>query len=114
MSRIESYSFGRMRVDGTDYTSDLIILPEGIIPSWWRKEGHNLQPEDIEAVLDAAPEVLVIGTGAMGMMSVSEGALSALREAGIEVLAERTGKAVETFNRVSQARRAAGAFHLTC
>ena len=31
MSIIESYSFGRMVIDGTSYTKDVIIYPETVL-----------------------------------------------------------------------------------
>jgi len=36
---IESYLFGRMKVDGNIFDSDLIIFPEKVKSSWWRVEG---------------------------------------------------------------------------
>lgn len=39
---IASYSFGKITIDGQTFTSDLIIYPGRIDPSWWRREGHFL------------------------------------------------------------------------
>jgi len=52
---IEHYSFGKITIDGQTYTSDLIIYPGKIDTSWWRKEGHNLQVEDLKDVLIDSP-----------------------------------------------------------
>ncbi len=68
--KIDDYDFGRIVIDGKTYTSDVIVYPERLDTSWWRKEGHLLQPEDITEVLDAEPEVLIIGTGYSGCMRV--------------------------------------------
>ena len=61
-----------MVVDGQTYTSDLIIFPEKIKDSWWRKSGHRLCLEDLEDVFQEKPEVLVIGTGFYGLMKTEE------------------------------------------
>ena len=53
---IESYSFGEMKVNDNIYTSDIIIFPEIINPSWWRKEGHYLQMTDVSEIIDKKPE----------------------------------------------------------
>ena len=75
--RIDGYSFGRMTISGKEFTSDLIIYKDGRIKeNWWRAQGHHLFPDDIASVIDAAPEMLVIGTGAMGLMKVSEALLN--------------------------------------
>jgi hypothetical protein len=39
---IESYKFGEIIITGKKYDSDLIIYPDHIDSSWWRKEGHLL------------------------------------------------------------------------
>jgi len=111
--KIESYSFGRMVINGRTYTSDLIIVGDEVFPNWWRKEGHCLRPEDLKTVVDSKPDVLVIGTGAHGIMSLPAETIKYLEEAGIEVICQPTGQAVETFNQITDRKKAA-AFHLTC
>ena len=111
---IDSYSFGHITVDGVEYTSDLILLPDRVAPNWWRKEGHSLSPGDLEAVVDAKPEVLIVGIGANGIMRVPESTVSYLAEHGIELVVERTKQACDAFNALPRERRAAAALHLTC
>lgn len=111
---IESYAFGRMDVDGHTYTSDLIIFPDRVNDSWWRKSGHNLCLEDIEDVLKEEPEVLVVGTGFYGIVSVEEEVKSQAQSQGIEFIIEKTKKAVQSFNKFASKKKTIGAFHLTC
>jgi hypothetical protein len=112
--KIDSYRFGQITIDGKAYHKDVIILPDRVVAGWWRKEGHTLHPEDLEAVLDAAPEVLVVGQGASGLMRVAPETEQALRTAGIELIALSTGQAVEAYNRLRGERAVAAALHLTC
>lgn len=112
--RIETYRFGRIVVDDQVHTKDLIILPEQIVGGWWRKEGHNLLPEDLESVLLARPQVLVVGTGAYGRMAVAARTRRSLEEAGIELIAQSTKKACQTYNQLRLQQRVAAALHLTC
>lgn len=114
MPHIESYSFGKITVDGTLHTSDVIILPGGVRPRWWRKEGHNLQEEDLQEVLEAQPTVLVIGTGNVGMMQVPQETLDYLAAHSIRVEVERTAAACQRYNELAKAEQAAAALHLTC
>ncbi len=113
-AKIESYQFGRIVIDDQAHHKDVIILPGRVIGGWWRKEGHVLHPEDLEAVFEAAPEVLVVGQGASGLMRVTDETEQALRDAGIELIALPTGEAVETYNRLRGERAVAAALHLTC
>jgi hypothetical protein len=111
---IESYVSGRAVIDGQLHTRDVIILPDRVLGGWWRKAGHALGPEDLEAVFEAAPEVLVVGQGAQGMMQVTAETRQALQGAGIELLAQRSDQACETYNALREERVAAAALHLAC
>jgi hypothetical protein len=111
---IGSYRFGQIVIDGQAHRKDVIILPDRVIGGWWRREGHNLRPEDLKPVFEATPEVLVVGLGASGMMRIAEETKQALQDAGIELFALPTGQAVETYNRLRAERVAAAALHLTC
>jgi hypothetical protein len=112
--KIEHYSFGKITIEGKTYTSDVIIYPEKVNASWWRKEGHNLQVVDLTDVIDANPQILVIGTGATGLMRVPKETISHLQSKGIEVHVARTGEAVEIFNKLQKDKIVIAAFHLTC
>lgn len=112
--KITHYSFGRITVDGNTYTSDLIIFPDRVEPSWWRKKGHNLSPEDLTDMVNAEPDELIIGTGYSGAMAVSREALRLLKSRGIEVRVQNTGRAVEIFNSAPGDKKVIAALHLTC
>ncbi|HFC98539.1 MAG TPA: hypothetical protein ENJ40_08815 [Thermosulfurimonas dismutans] len=112
---IEAYRFGEMVIEGRAYRRDLKIIEGRVHPDWWRKEGHLLQPEDLEDVWAARPEILVVGTGASGVMRVDPRVKEKAASLGIELEAYPTSRAVERFNQLqAQGRRVAGAFHLTC
>ncbi len=103
-----------MVIDGKEYTSDLIIFRDTIKSSWWRLEGHMLLPQDLEDVWNEKPEILVVGTGASGLMRISPHTLKALEAHHIELRSDKHGKAVTLFNALSHEHHVAGAFHLTC
>jgi hypothetical protein len=111
---INSYKFGQINVDGKEYTNDIIIVPAGLMDKWWRRTGHELSTEDIQPVLDAHPEVLIVGTGASGMLRVLPEVKDTLSEKGIELIIETTQEACKVFNEISTKRKAAAALHLTC
>ena len=112
---IDAYEFGRIDIGGKSFTSDVIILSDEILDSWWRKEGHSLQIEDLDAVIQAKPEMLVIGTGYFGRMTIPEETRRELNSLGINVVTEKTAKAVKEYNRLQQQyARVVAALHLTC
>lgn len=111
---IEEYSFGRIVVDGREERRDLIITASGIHANWWRKAGHSLSIEDLDAVVEARPEVLVVGTGHDDNMRPVPGLGKDLASLGIETEFLPTLDAVNRFNELLGVRNVAAALHLTC
>ena len=111
---IDSYDFGRIVINGKRYNSDLIVFPDNVRDDWWRKEGHRLHVEDLKDVLEAKPEVLVVGTGYSGLMTVPPETRKYVESEGIELIAQNTAEACRTFNRLVKSRKVVAALHLTC
>jgi hypothetical protein len=111
---IDSYRFGSIVVNGQQYNSDVIIFPDRVRDNWERKLGHNLQLEDIAEVWAENPEVLIVGTGAIGVMRVPSEVYQKAKETGIELIVEPTGQACQTYNRLGQSQKVIAALHLTC
>ena len=107
-------SFGSITIAGHTYDRDLIIFPDRVLANWWRKEGQLFQLEDLRDALAYQPEVLVVGTGAHGAMKIAPEVPSHLQQAGIELIAQATPTACQTFNGPVGQRRVAAALHLTC
>lgn len=104
-----------MVIDGKTYKSDLIIFPDGRVEdSWWRRSGHRLSADDIAGLVESAPKVIVVGTGANGMLKPAPGLADMLFEEGIELIPLRNQNAVERFNELSSKKRVGACFHLTC
>jgi hypothetical protein len=111
---IDSYKFGQMVIDGEKYTKDLIIYPDKVKSSWWRKTGHLLTLDDIKDVLTQNPDILIIGTGYMGLMKVDDEVKKYAKDKGIDLIIQKSRKAVQIFNQKQSEARVFGAFHLTC
>ena len=117
---IEGYDYGVLRIDGKEYHSDVIIYPDSSLGgcrvdgSWWRKEGHRVDRADVENVVKARPDVLVVGTGYYGCMEVPTETKELLKDAGIELCIEPTLQACDKYNQLKAVRKVAAALHLTC
>ena len=111
---IDSYDFGQIVIDGKRYNSDLIIFPDKVMDYWWRNEGHRLHIQDLKDVLEAKPEVLVVGTGYSGLLTIPPETRKHVESEGIEIIAQRTAEACKTFNRLVKSRKVVAALHLTC
>jgi hypothetical protein len=112
---IQGYSFGKITIDGQTYTRDVLILPDRVWDGWWRATGHRLGIEDLDEALKSGVEVLVVGTGLFGLMSVPAETSKELEKRGIELHTMPTPKAWALFNELrSRECRVAAALHLSC
>ena len=111
---IDSYQFGLIVVNGKEYTSDVIIFPDRVKGNWCRKRGHELHLEDIAEVMTENPEVLVVGTGASGLVKVLPEVKQNVEAQGIKLIVEATDKARLTYNELCRSQKVVAALHLTC
>lgn len=112
--QILSYKFGVINIDGVEYRRDVIVLPDRVIPDWWRKEGHSLCLEDLQAELAEKPKILIVGLGHDSRMRIPTDTRDTLREANIELHALPTPEACEGYNQIAGKKRTVAALHLTC
>jgi hypothetical protein len=113
MARLEDYAFGRLTVDGRVHTRDLIVLPDRVVPDWWRCEGHSLVLQDLDEVIDELPARLVLGVGAHGRLRPDPGVIAELERRGVAVECLPSDAAVRRCAELDE-RRTAAARHLSC
>ena len=112
---IESYSFGKMIIDGIGYSSDLMVFGDTVRTDWRRKKGHELCVSDISAAINEFnPDAIVVGTGKFGVMKLLPETFNFLNSLPAQLIVEKTGLAWHSYNRLSASQRVLGAFHLTC
>ncbi|MDZ7332973.1 MAG: Mth938-like domain-containing protein [candidate division KSB1 bacterium] len=112
---IEQYRFGLIVINGTQYHHDVIVFRDQVIHDWWRASGHELCIADIQRSVDQfQPEIVVVGTGKFGLMKVLPETEKWLNSRQIELIAQKTPQACQTFDKLLESRSVMGAFHLTC
>ena len=112
---INEFSFGRIVVDDITFSSDIKIIEGKVISEWWRKSGHLVDIEDIQDIIEAKPDIVVIGKGSPGLMKTSSSMRKYLKNSGIKLIEEKTAKAIHTFNRLSLAdEKVVAGFHVGC
>jgi hypothetical protein len=112
---IDHFFFGSIIVDGIIYTDDIKIIQGRVIPSWWRKSGHRVDVEDVRDIIAANPGILILGKGKPGMMKSTRSLCEFLKQNDIDLIEEKTSKAIKTFNRLfNQEENVCAGFHLTC
>ncbi len=114
--KIDYYDFGVIVIDNKEYNRDIIISPSiGVIENWWREEGHRLKLTDIRDYLLEEVDLVIIGTGYDGMMSVDSEVIQWFNSRGIEVEIARSKEAVEIYNKaIEEGKKVLLFIHLTC
>jgi hypothetical protein len=113
--KIDRCSFGSLVINGKTYRDDLIILPDGkILKPWWREKGHQLTMDDLQDLIHALPEIIVVGTGMSGRVIPVKNLEADLAKLLIEFIAVPNEEAIKVFNQLAPEKRIGGGFHLTC
>ncbi len=111
---IENYRFGKIEISGKTYTKDVIIFPDRVMANWWREQGHTISLSDLQEVLAMKPDVLVIGRGTVKRMKIPSHVQAQIEAQGIEVIAQATKEACQTYNRLRDKKNVVAALHLAC
>ncbi|MDO9577411.1 MAG: MTH938/NDUFAF3 family protein [Candidatus Cloacimonadales bacterium] len=112
--KIDSYSFGKIKIDGRIYDSDVIISENAVPIIWQRPDSHLLQIDDVEKILAANPTCVIIGTGFLGLMKVDAEVKSLLLKHHVKLHVEKTKRAVKIYNSYSNKENVVAALHITC
>ena len=112
---IESFAFGFIVINGTKYTSDLVIYPDGHIEDLWRrKRGHRLSAVDIDRLIKSEPEFIVAGAGMNGLMKPEKQLEKLLNKKGITFISRPNQEAIKAYNSLLLKNEVGACFHLTC
>jgi len=61
--RIDSYERGSIIINGTPYSSSVIISPKKILTNWGIRNISDLAAQHIEEIISFEPEIIILGTG---------------------------------------------------
>jgi hypothetical protein len=121
---IEHYSWGRFVVCGEEHGKvsgkkvgrgkDIRIIGREV-SKWKEREGHLLAPSMITGVFEQGIEVLILGTGANGLVECPDEVVRKIEDRGVEVVLRNTPEACALYNELYHAgRRVALLAHGTC
>jgi hypothetical protein len=112
--KIESFTFGSITIEGKNYTSDVVVYPDRVETSWVREEEHRPQIREFADIVKFEPEILIIGTGYAGVLSIPGQIRNYLTSKGIDVRVDKTKQAIEMFNDLHEKEKVVAALHITC
>ncbi|MBK1648542.1 Mth938-like domain-containing protein [Rhabdochromatium marinum] len=113
--RIEAYDATHFCINGRRFEHAVMLLPDARVQPWplgVSSTPSSLTLDDLTALLDAQPQLILLGTGAQGRMPPPP-LIAAGAERGIGIEWMHTGAACRTYNLLaSEGRRVAAALLL--
>jgi len=101
------------------YHHDVVIRPSGKVQKRKKKlskqvygTSHTISLAEANHIYQEGAEMLLIGTGAFGMVKLSDEAAGFFEEKGVEVESQPTAEAAQVWNELQGA--VIGLFHVTC
>ncbi len=112
--QIDNFRFGCFTIDGIDYQHDIKII-EDKIKIWNYIKHHTVVPGDLDDILKAKPEIIIIGIGSSGLVFIEDGTKKLASEKNIKLLVKKTQEACKEFNSLKQQyKKVAAIMHATC
>jgi uncharacterized protein len=94
---ISGYGPGFVRIRGADYCASLLVSGDRLVPDWPCRSVEVLESGLLAGILELAPEVVLIGSGARLQFPGRE-ALEYFRSRGIGAEVMDTAAACRTYN----------------
>lgn len=95
---IDEFKFSSFRIDGRTYLSDIKII-NNAIKYWVGREKHELNLANVRDLLTPVPDMVIIGTGAAGLVKVPMDVKMFFMQNRIPVIVEKTDTACKEFNK---------------
>ena len=116
---IEGTQFGMITISGRQYNYDVLIGLNGQIEKRKKKlskekygTSHKISLEEAVSIYEPGAKQLIIGTGQIGYVKLSEEAASFFKQKNCQVQLIDTLQAVHVWNAVEG--KVIGMFHVTC
>lgn len=115
--RIDQFSFGSIRIDGTTYEHD-VVIDRGRVskrrkqPSKMFRDSFGHTPLSVQESIPWDCERLVVGTGAAGSLPIMDDVTAEADRRGVELVSLPTEDAIRALQ--DQPKHANAILHLTC
>jgi uncharacterized protein len=110
LNTVTAYGPGFIEINKVRHSGHLIVSPDAPVQPWAVTGFDTLQASDFAALLERAPEIVLLGTGLRQRFTAPR-VVAPLTGAGIGVEAMATAAACRTYNiLMAEGRRVLGAF----
>jgi hypothetical protein len=120
MPYISSIEFGSITIDNIKY-DQVLIVGKKVKEREYEKlktlfgTSHKIGDWELEELLNENPEIIIIGTGQDGALSVGEEVIDTINKKGIRLIIEKTPQAIITYNKkILENKKVNALVHTTC
>ncbi len=119
IAKVDDFQFGSIVISGKQYGHDVLLFPDGMVTQrkggFWKFGSHTVKKAEIDELVKANPEVVVVGTGTSGKARLATDAKSCAKAAKVELIVLPSHEAVERLNRlVDEGKQVSALIHITC
>jgi hypothetical protein len=119
LPKMDSFSLRSIVVGGEKHRRDVILLPGGALKhrrgGFWIFGSHSFKRHEIQELVEAGAEEIVVGTGTNAKAGLSNEAKSYVEQAQLRLHSLPSYEAVPVFNRlVDQGKKAAALVPIAC
>lgn len=111
---IDSYTFGTFIINSKRFDSNVKLIQDKA-EKYRYFENHIIELNDFVDLVEQKPEYIIIGTGASGVVDISDDIKEYIEKAGIKLIIEKTGDAVNKYNDLlKKNKKVCAVMHNTC
>ena len=111
---IDNYKFGEFIIDGKTFKCNIELIGNKVKKHRYLNN-HELNLDDFTSLINAKPDIIIIGTGAYGVVKPQKEIIEFIKKQKIEVIIQKTGAACKTYNRLlKEGKKVAALLHNTC
>ena len=120
MPKINFTDFGSINIDDVKYDQVLLVGDKVLERNFDKlKElfgtSHKIADWELRELFSDKPEIIIVGTGQNGALTVSEDVIGAINDKNIELIIKTTPQAVIEYNKLKQEGKKVNALiHTTC
>ena len=117
MTKVDSFSFGSIVIEGKQYNRDVLIFPDGTVRprpgGFWRFGSHTIKKEELDRLAQVGADEIVVGTGIDPIARLTPDAESWANETKLNLTVVASPEAVDRFNRlVEEGKRVSALIHI--
>jgi hypothetical protein len=119
--KIDSTEFGSITIDGSTFPHDVLIRLSGEVVKRKKKlskkyygTSHIVSREEAEFIYEKGCDILVLGAGQYGNVTLSPEAAEYFAQHDCRVILLPTAEAIKTYNATRNKAKTVGLFHVTC